>query len=67
MKCNLKRLLFERDMRQIDLHRATGIRYETVGSYYHGFVKRMNVNDLHKICDVLECDLSELIEYSPKK
>lgn len=65
MKFNLKRLLFERDMNQMDLHRATGIRYETVGAYYHGYVKRMNVKDLEAICTVLNCKLSELIEFEP--
>lgn len=67
MKFNLKRLLFERDMKQIDLHRMTGIRYETIGAYYHGYVKRMNVKDLEKICDALQCSLYELIEYEPDK
>ena len=67
MRFNLKRLLFDRDMKQIDLHRKTGIRYETVGAYYHGYVKRMNVKDLEKICDALNCSLSDLIEYIPDK
>lgn len=67
MKCNLKRLLFDRDMKQIDLHRKTGIRYETIGAYYHGYIKRMNIEDLHKICDCLGCSLAELIEYTPNK
>lgn len=67
MRCNLKRLLFERDLKQIDLHRMTGIRYETINAYYHNYVKRMNVKDLIKICDALQCKLSELIEYDPKE
>ena len=67
MKFNLRRLLAERDMKQIDLHRMTGIRYETVGAYYHGYVKRMNIADLIKICDTLNCTLSELVEYIPNK
>lgn len=65
MKFNLKRLLFDRDMNQMDLHRMTGIRYETVNAYYHGHVKRINVKDLEKICDTLCCNLSDLIEYNP--
>jgi putative transcriptional regulator len=67
MKCNLKRLLFDRDMSQMDLHRKTGIRYETINWYFHGLIKRMNVHDIEKICDVLGCSLSDLIEYAPNK
>jgi putative transcriptional regulator len=65
MKCNLKRLLFDRDMSQMDLHRKTGIRYETVNWYYHSLIKRMNVKDLETICTALNCKLSELIELDP--
>jgi putative transcriptional regulator len=67
MKFNLKRLLFDRDMKQIDLHRKTGIRYETVLAYNHGYIKSMKVKDLEKICDCLDCTLSDLIEYTPVK
>ncbi len=67
MQCNLKRLLFDRDMSQMDLHRKTGIRYETINWYYHSLIKRMNVKDLETICNVLECSLSDLIEYVPDK
>lgn len=67
MKCNLMRLLFDKDMTQMDLHRKTKIRYETINGYYHSLVKRMNVKDLEKICDTLDCDLSDLIEYRHKK
>lgn len=67
LKIHLRKLLFDREMNQSDLHRLTGIRYNTINMYFHGFIKRMNVNDLAKICDVLECTLSELIEYTPKR
>lgn len=66
MNFNLRKLLFERNMNQSDLHRKTGIRYNTINAYFHGYIKRMNVEDLIKICDALNCKLSELIEYDPK-
>ena len=63
----LKELLEERDRTQRSLMLETGIRSGTINAYYHGFVKRMNVKDLIKICDALKCRLDELLEYSPKK
>lgn len=66
LKIHLKKLLFDRDMTRADLQRLTGIRYDTLSAYYHGFIKRINTEDLIKICDVLECSLNELIEYLPE-
>jgi putative transcriptional regulator len=69
-KINLEEILDERDMNISELWRKTGgksgVRYNTLLAYYHGYIKRINIQDLIKICDALECDLSELIEYSPK-
>ena len=67
MRFNLLVLLENKDMKQSDLARLTGIRYNTINAYYHGYIKRMNVIDLEKICDALECTLYDLIEYVPKK
>lgn len=66
-KFKLKELLEERDRNQRSLKLETGIRSGTINAYYHGFVKRMNVADLIKICDALDCSLDKLLEYAPKK
>jgi putative transcriptional regulator len=67
MKFNLPQLLLDRKMNQSDLKRKTNIRFGTINAYYHGYIRRMNVEDIHKICDALGCDLSELIEYNHDK
>lgn len=72
IKINLRQLLFDKEMNISDLHRKTGgneggVRYNTLLAYYHGYVKRMNIKDLIKICDALNCKLSELLEYIPDK
>ena len=66
-KIKLKELLEERDRNQRSLVLETGIRTGTINAYYHEFVKRMNVADLIKICDALNCSLDELLEYIPDK
>lgn len=65
MKFKLRQLLFDRNMNQAELHRRTKIRSNTITAYYHGYIKRMNVEDIEKICDVLGCTSAELIEYIP--
>lgn len=57
----LSRLLGERRMTQKDLSRKTGIRVATINELYNELVDRVNLAHMDKICEVLGCDLSELI------
>lgn len=66
IRIHLSRILGEKRMTQSELSKMTGIRPNTINSYYHEYVKRMNVEDLKKICDALNCKLSELLEYDPR-
>lgn len=63
IKIHLSKILGEKRMTQSELSRRTGIRMGTINAYYHEYIKRINVEDLDKICDVLECRIEELIEH----
>ena len=63
----LKELLERKDRNQRSLKLETGIRSGTVNAYYHGFIKRMNVQDIDSICKALGCNVSDLFEYIPDK
>ena len=65
IKIHLSRLLGERKMTQAQLSRKTGIRPNTVGALYSEFVDRISIQHLDKICEVLDCDLHDLLEYVP--
>jgi putative transcriptional regulator len=67
IKIHLSRILGDRRMLQSELSRKTKIRKNTINAYYHGYIERINVKDLNKICDALNCRLDELIEYIPDK
>ena len=67
IKIHLSRLLGEKRWTQKDLAEATGIRPSTINEWYHEFVTRINLDHVDKICEVLECDISDLIEYVPNK
>lgn len=57
--------LGERKMTQADLARATGIRPNTISELYHELVDRVNLEHLDIICEVLHCELDELIVRAP--
>ena len=65
IRIHLSRLLGERRWTQADLSRATGIRPNTINELYHEFAERVNLEHLSLICEALECDLTDLIEYVP--
>ena len=67
IRIHLSRLLGERRMTQIELSRKTGIRAATINELYHEFAERVNLEHLDKICEVLGCELDELMEYVPNK
>lgn len=63
----LSKILGEKRWTQADLARKTGIRPSTIGDMYHELSDRINLDHLDLICEALECDLSDLIEYIPNK
>ncbi len=67
IKFKLAELLEKKDLNQRYIVKNAGIRSGTVNAYYHGFIKRMNVHDLNKICEVLDCKVEDLIEHIPDK
>ncbi len=63
----LSRKLGEVRWTQADLARRTGIRPSTINEMYHELCDRVNIEYLDRICNVLNCDLDELIVYEPPK
>lgn len=62
IRIHLSRLLGERRWTQADLARKTGIRAATINELYNELAQRVNLDHLDAICDVLECELTDLIE-----
>lgn len=53
--------LGERRWTQADLARKTGIRASTINEMYNEFARNVSLDNLDKICDVLDCELSDLM------
>ncbi|OOM75645.1 helix-turn-helix transcriptional regulator [Clostridium sp. BL-8] len=61
----LSRVLGEKRWTQADWSRKTGIRPNTISELYNELVERVNLDHLDKICEVLECDLMDILKYDP--
>ena len=55
----LSRKLGELRWTQADLARKTGIRPATINELYHEMAERVNLEYLDRICDALDCNLSD--------
>lgn len=53
--------LGERRWTQADLARKTGIRPSTINDWYNEMIDRINLEHLHKICKVLDCEISDIL------
>ena len=67
IKIHLSRMLGEKRITQAELARQTGIRPSTIKDIYNEMTERLNINHLDRICEYLNCDITDLIEYIPNK
>jgi putative transcriptional regulator len=63
IKFKVKVMLAMREMTQKELAEKTGIRPPTVSAICTGTVKHLPIDALDKICAVLNCQPSDLMEY----
>ena len=63
IKFNVKVMLAKREMTQKQLAERTGIRPPTVSAICTSSVKHLPVEALDKICEVLDCQPADLMEY----
>ncbi|MDE5557805.1 MAG: helix-turn-helix transcriptional regulator [Ruminococcus sp.] len=67
IKIHLSRILGEKRMSQAELARQTGIRPSTISDIYNEMTERLNIEYLDRICEYLDCSITDLIEYIPNK
>lgn len=64
---HLSELLGRQRMTQQQLALRTGIRPNTISDIYNEMCVRISIDHMDKICEVLNCDISELLEYVPNE
>ncbi|MBR7132029.1 MAG: helix-turn-helix transcriptional regulator [Clostridia bacterium] len=63
IKLTLEKALQKADVSRYALAKRTGIQYQIIDKYYKNKVKRYDSFVLDRICESLNCTISDLIEY----
>lgn len=59
---NLDRLIEAKNLSQHELSRQTGIRQATINDMCQNKTKQVPLDNLAKICEVLDCDINDILE-----
>lgn len=54
-------------MAQTELQAKSGLGYSTINALYHGKTERVEFETLDKLCEVLNCEVGEILDYQAKK
>ncbi len=63
IRITLDVLLDRLKVSRYELAKRTGIQYQIIDNYYKNRVKRYDSFVLERICDALDCSISDIIEY----
>ena len=63
VKFKVKVMLAMREMTQKELAAKTGIRPPTISAICTGTIKHLPVDVLDRICDVLDCQPADIMEF----
>lgn len=64
VKLTVDKYLDSHGITRYELAKRTGIRFQIIDNYYKNKVVRYDSDVLDRICQALECDISDLVEYS---
>lgn len=63
IRIKLDKTLKKLNVSRYEVAKRTGIQYQIIDKYYKNKVKRYDSYILEKICNALDCDICDLIEY----
>ena len=65
IKINLKELLEKRGLSKNKLSQRAEMQRTQINNYCNNRITRLDTDVLARICTVLECDISDLLEFIP--
>ena len=63
VRLTIDRYLKQRQMTRYELAKRTEVKFQTIDRYYKNRVVRYDSYILDRICQALECDIGDIIEY----
>lgn len=63
IRITLDKTLDKMNISRYELAKRTGIQYQVIDNYYKNRVIRYDSYVLERICDALNCSISDIIEY----
>ena len=63
IRLTLDRALKASGITRYELAKQTGIQYQIIDKYYKNNVKRYDSYILERVCNALDCDICDIIEY----
>ncbi len=63
VRLTVNKYLDSHGISRYELSKRTGVYYQIIDSYYKNKVVRYDSYILNKICEALDCDISDIIEY----
>jgi putative transcriptional regulator len=67
IQMHLSRLLGERRIKIAELSRKTGISQHALLKLYHEKTEKVRLDTLERICQALDCQVADLVEYVKTK
>ena len=64
IKLVLEKALKKQNISRYELSKRTGIQYQIIDNYYKNTVVRYDSFVLDRICQALDCDIKDIIEYT---
>lgn len=67
IKINLNELIEKRGIKRNALAKAVNTRFEVIDKWCKNKVEKLDMDILARICFVLDCEISDIIEYEEKR
>ena len=67
IKIKLRQILWDKEITAVWVHKATGISQSILSNIIRGKRTNVGLDIIDKLCDYLNCDISDLIEFTPNK
>ena len=63
----VKELLEKNNITRYKLRQYSNLSYERVNDYYFGRVKAIKVEELEELCQILNCNTQDIVEFKKNK